>query len=166
MVLAFGNGRQDNQELICNCSLLWFRNFKCFCQEKFKRQSWVFSFVTPQQAPLSVSLWVCVVGKPENSEIHSLLCYFKHVFQTCISLHFDFLCLYRVRPGTFTNTSNSVLHIILIPNGQRASTLPAASADSLSVLISELQRTQYDCSAFMLLWGRNLQVHPGCSVTL
>lgn len=122
----------------------------------------MFSFLTPQQAPLSVSLWVCVVGKSENSGIHPLLCYFKHVFLYILT----FFAFIEFKPWTFTNTINSVLHIILIPNAQRASTLPAASADSLSELISELQRTQYDCSAFMLLWGGNLQVHPGCSVTL
>ncbi len=47
---------------------------------------------------------------------------------------------------------SSVLHIILISYGQRGSTLLPASADSLSELISELERT-YDWNVFMVLRG-------------
>ena len=63
-------------------------------------------------------------------------------------------CHYWFKAWTFTNRISHVLHIIIIIcTGQRGSTLPAASADSLSELISELERPQYDCNVFMELWG-------------
>ncbi len=51
---------------------------------------------------------------------------------------------------------STVLHIIIVCNGQRGSTLPPTSADSLSELISELEKTQYDCNVFMMRWRGTL----------
>lgn len=131
----------------------------CLPRVIYKTKPNIFSFMPPQQAPLSV----CVSANQRT--VKSVSCFVilnMHFFihsEHCIDLiMWIFLLIFTFIDSKYEHLhrSSSVLHIILICNGHRGSTLPPTSADSLSELISEVERTQYHCNVCMVLWGGTL----------